>query len=405
MLVGLLLVNSNTVSAGNNGNGHSEVADPGNYSVSVWCEFDAAGFLTHCTFTGLVANADKDISHFVLTGELCAVVVDGTAEFSNPDPTTGAVGYKFEGDWGTLTFAGQVQAGGWATYWFKAGTSAFAVGGLGITCLPDETPTETPSETPTETSTETPSETPTAAPAGDPDLTPTATPEGSPSIPSETPSETPTQEASPTATTEPEATSTPTEEPAESATSTPDPTGTPDEDATPSPTATETLNTGGDGTAPDWLATSTPDPSPTNTGDEQGATPTEEPETGTPGGGAHEDPGQTPTATASPTTTPDDGTDPNAEESPTVPPANTPASSDPRGGTTGGPNVTTLPNTGTGEGRPSWPGLERWAALLVLAAWAWLTLMPSRRWVLRPVTRRAGHRLDASPVQPDRRRQ
>ena len=107
------------------------------YRVEVACAYDRQGDRTTCAFAGVAPPGAKDVSHVDLpAAEVCAEVVGGDAEYVDPDPNTGVVGYKSRGGEGafTLVLAGEATAGGAATYWFKTGDGVFPATGPGLVC-------------------------------------------------------------------------------------------------------------------------------------------------------------------------------------------------------------------------------------------------------------------------------
>jgi hypothetical protein len=127
------------------GKGNDDVEPAAPYRVEVSCDIDGAAGQTACTFTGVAPEGAKSVGHLDMpAAEICGAVLGGDAEYVDPDPNTGVVGYKSKGDGGvfTLILEGNVTTGGTATYWIKSGDGVFPATGPGLNCAMDQQPAE-----------------------------------------------------------------------------------------------------------------------------------------------------------------------------------------------------------------------------------------------------------------------
>jgi hypothetical protein len=111
------------------------------YTVRVDCSYDAADDETTCTVDADHPEGGKKINLFVLSADdICAPVVRTDANYVDPDPNTGATGYRSTDSEGklVLVLSGKVIAGGTATYWIKAASNTFPATGTGLVCANDE---------------------------------------------------------------------------------------------------------------------------------------------------------------------------------------------------------------------------------------------------------------------------
>lgn len=121
------------------GKGNSTVEPAAPYRVEVSCSPDEAADQTVCTFTGVAPEGAKKVGHVDLpAADVCTTVLGGDADYVDPDPNTGVVGYKSKGGGGvfSLILEGEVAPGGTATYWVKAGPGVFPATGPGLVCGP-----------------------------------------------------------------------------------------------------------------------------------------------------------------------------------------------------------------------------------------------------------------------------
>jgi hypothetical protein len=112
-----------------------------NYSIQIECAYDAATDQTTCTVDADHPDGGKKINLFVLPADdICAPVVSSDANYVDPDPNTGATGYRSTDSDGrlTLVLSGEVAAGGHATYWIKAASNIFPATGTGLVCANNE---------------------------------------------------------------------------------------------------------------------------------------------------------------------------------------------------------------------------------------------------------------------------
>jgi protocatechuate 3,4-dioxygenase beta subunit len=128
------------------------------YTVRVDCSYDAAPDQTTCTVDADQPVGGKKINLFVLPmDDICAPVVSSDASYVDPDPNTGATGYRSTDSDGrlTLVLSGDVAAGGQATYWIKAASNIFPATGTGLVCANDAA-NQTAAVTPTPAETQVP---------------------------------------------------------------------------------------------------------------------------------------------------------------------------------------------------------------------------------------------------------
>ena len=117
------------------------------YTVHVDCVYDAASDQTACAFDADNPAGAKKINLLDLpSDEICAQVVGGDARYVDPDPNTGATGYRSTDPEGkfTLVFSGRVTSGGSATYWIKAASDIFPATGTGLQCATAQTSAPAP---------------------------------------------------------------------------------------------------------------------------------------------------------------------------------------------------------------------------------------------------------------------
>jgi hypothetical protein len=107
------------------------------YVVHAECSYEPTSDQTTCDFDADSPAGAKKINLLDLpSDEICAPVVGGDARYVDPDPNTGATGYRSTDPEGkfTLVFSGRVTAGGTATYWIKAAKDIFPAKGMGLRC-------------------------------------------------------------------------------------------------------------------------------------------------------------------------------------------------------------------------------------------------------------------------------
>jgi hypothetical protein len=117
------------------------------YTVHVDCVYDAASDQTTCAFDADSPAGAKKINLLDLpSDEICAQVVGGDARYVDPDPNTGATGYRSTDPDGkfTLVFSGRVTSDGSATYWIKAASDIFPATGTGLQCATAQTSAPAP---------------------------------------------------------------------------------------------------------------------------------------------------------------------------------------------------------------------------------------------------------------------
>lgn len=112
------------------------VQPPAGYRIEVACTPVSNAARTECTFTGVVPEDGKDVSHLVIPEDVvCAGVLDGDFGDVAPDPNTNVTGYRATGnDPYSLVLDGVAATGGAATYWLKAADAVFPATGLGLVC-------------------------------------------------------------------------------------------------------------------------------------------------------------------------------------------------------------------------------------------------------------------------------
>ncbi|MFL5758535.1 MAG: collagen binding domain-containing protein [Thermomicrobiales bacterium] len=149
-------------------------------AVSVTCNpFDEASGTTLCTITA-EESTGVQVDTVVMTTPACATITGGTAVYEDPNEATSVSGYAIAGAAGTLVLAGNVTAGGLASYSVATSGTVHTVEGAGFVCAPaaddvlsltttatlapmaTATATATATTTPTETATTEPAETATA---------------------------------------------------------------------------------------------------------------------------------------------------------------------------------------------------------------------------------------------------
>jgi hypothetical protein len=136
------------------------------YTIRVDCAYDAAADQSTCSVDADHPDGAKKIKQFVLSADdICAPVISSDANYVDPDPNTGATGYRSTDPEGklVLVLSGKVTAGGTATYWIKAASNIFPATGTGLICAND-TPAPAQQTAPTQPAADV-TPTPAASPA------------------------------------------------------------------------------------------------------------------------------------------------------------------------------------------------------------------------------------------------
>ncbi len=126
-------------------NNTQEVIATEEYQVEVTCE-PASETETTCTFSPVVPENERDVSHLVVPDDLiCADVIGGNGTYVDADPNVDVTGYRFTGSGPyTIVLEGDVSTTGTATYWVKAANGVYPASGSGLACATEDSVTSLP---------------------------------------------------------------------------------------------------------------------------------------------------------------------------------------------------------------------------------------------------------------------
>jgi hypothetical protein len=118
-----------------------KVVATADYTITVQCTYDSGVGETTCEVAASAPQRAKKVQHVDLAAEeICAPVIGGDADYVDPDPHTGIIGFRSHGTEGrfNLVLSGEVTTGGSATYWIKAASAIYPVRGPGFDCDQDQ---------------------------------------------------------------------------------------------------------------------------------------------------------------------------------------------------------------------------------------------------------------------------
>jgi hypothetical protein len=104
------------------------------YGVALKCAYHLETDTTNCRFTVNAVTGQPPYDSAVLTSALCTEAMDGTVSYVEPDPQTGAIGYRFDAGHNKLVLVGKATVKGNAHYVVDVSGTSIKLTGPGISC-------------------------------------------------------------------------------------------------------------------------------------------------------------------------------------------------------------------------------------------------------------------------------